>query len=201
MATYEHATSIGVWFFKALVESSKLRQMTFNEEAAHHNKPNTRVQAETRDFVNYATFDQSHVLILQGVHTVVDEAAAPVGIINAYIPYPIGVGLGPYLRRPVPVVHGFRGIISPFPGTPTLANISYHNIDFANEMIDFHAANDTKSLPETNVGVTGIDAVTDYRTSLVIAHRWSNNDSGAGVGSVRQGGYLFWRTIGHVAVY
>lgn len=202
MPTYEHATSIGVWFFKALMESSKLRQMTFSEEAAHRNKAQARFQSETRWTASapedYATFDEPHVLILQGVATVADEASSPVGVVNVYVPYPQGTALTPFVRRPIPIVQGFRAIMNPFPGTPTLANLSYRDIDFE-LMDDQHISAEFEAMPEANVGANGIDAVTDFRTSLVISHRWSNNT--ASIGEVRHGGYLMWRTIGHVAAY
>lgn len=204
MPTYEHDTEIGVWFFKALVESSKLRQQTINEEAGHRNKAQARYHTESRfstTTTNYATFDQSHVLILQGVHSIADEAAGSPAVIHAYVPYPQGTGLTPYLRRPVPVVHGFRAVLAAYPGSPSLANLSYRDVDFENDVVDFDPAESDFSLPEAAVGVTGIDAVTDYKTSLVISHRLSNNESGEGIGAVHQGGWLFWRTIGHVAVY
>lgn len=205
MPTYEHASSIGTWFFKALVESAKLRQMTFNEEAAHHNKANCRYQQESRTTGgvqdNYNAFDQAHALILQGVHAVADEATAAPAVINAYVPYPQGAGLGPFLRRPIPVVHGFRGVLSAFPGTPTLANLSYHDVDLIGDVQEVHGSASFYAMPETAVGVTGIDAGTDFRTSLVIAHRWSNNENGSGIGAVHHGGYLFWRVLGHVAAY
>ncbi len=204
MPTYEHDTEIGVWFFKALVESSKLRQQTINEEAGHRNKAQARHHVESRfstTTTNYATFDQSHVLILQGVHSIADEAAGSPAVIHAYVPYPQGIGLAPYLRRPVPVVHGFRAVLAAYPGSPSLTNLRYRDVDFENDVVDFDPAESDFSLPEAAVGVTGIDAVTDYKTSLVISHRWSNNESGEGIGAVHQGGWLFWRTIGHVAVY
>lgn len=206
MPTYEHATSIGVWFFKALVESSKLRQMTFNEEAAHRNKPNSRVHHESRwsggnDAV-YAQFDEPFVLILQGTHVIADEAPTPQAVVNAYIAYPQGAGLAPYLRRPIPVVSGFRGRLASFPVSPTLSQINYRDVqDFINGLLEEASGTGSQalSMPETNVGITGIDAGTDFTTSLVIAHRWSNNDGGTS--NVNAGGYLFWRTIGHVAAY
>ena len=206
MATYEHATAIGSWFFKALMESSKLRLMTFNEEAAHRNKPNCRVQHESRwtgvAAETYASYDAAHALILQGSHYIVDEAAAPQDVIHAYVPYPQGPGLGPFLRRPIPVVNGMRGVQPIFPGSPTLDLQGWNELgSLAGNLIDFHASNSFFSLPETAVGIIGIDAVTDFTTSLVISHRWSNNDSGAGIGAVHHGGYLFWRVIGHVAAY
>lgn len=203
MATYEHDTEIGVWPFKALVESSKLRQMTINEEAGHRNKANARVQHETRWSGTgsvVATFDQSHVLILQGVHSIADEAAGSPAVIHAYVPYPQGTGLAPFLRRPVPVVHGFRAQLATYPGSPSLSNLRYRDVDFEDQ-IDRDPAESQFSLPEAAVGVTGIDAVTDFKTSLVISHRLSNNESGEGIGAVHQGGWLFWRVIGHVAVY
>ncbi len=204
MATYEHASSVGSWFFKALVESAKLRSMTFNEEAAHRNKPNCRVQAESRMTGGvhgiYAQFDGAHVVVIQGVHIIADEAPTPQSVINAYVPYPQAVGLGPFIRRPVPIVNGFRAVLAVFPGTPTISNLRFQDVDFedVNDQINSTVP---LAMPEASVGVTGIDAVTDYRTSLVIAHRWSNNQNGSGVGEVHHGGYLFWRVIGHVAAY
>lgn len=207
MAVFEHATAIGNWFFQALVESAKLRLMTFNEEAAHHNKTNARVQHETRITGGahdaYDSHDAGHVLILQGSHWITDEAAAPQDVIHVYIPYPAGAGLGPYLRRPVPIVNGIRAVQPTFPGTPdpNLSGWAHHNVPISGDLIDFTVTNDFLCLPETAVGVLGIDAGTDFTTSLVIAHRWSNNNSLAGIGVTHHGGYLFWRTIGHVAAY
>lgn len=204
MPTYEHASSIGAWFFKALVESSKLRQMTFNEEAAHNNKANARVQNESRftagSPVNYATFDQSHVVIMQGAHSIADEAAATPAVIHAYVPYPVGPGLGPFLRRPIPVVGGIRAVLAAYPGSPSLTNLSYRDVDFA-DAVDVDPAESEYAMPEAAVGYQGIDAGTDYTTSLVITHRVSNNESGEGIGAVHQGGWLFWRVIGHVSPY
>lgn len=203
MPTYEHASSIGVWFFQALVESSKLRQMTFNEEAAHRNKPNARVQRESRwsgaADIQYLSADEPFVLILQGIHVIQDEATAPQSVVNCYIPYPQGSGLTPFTRRPVPVVEGFRGVHSAPPAN--LAAASFRAIDFDDVGDDAASGSGSQalSMPEANIGHTGIDAVTDYRTSLVITHRWSNNDGGTS--EVNDGGYLFWRTIGHVAQY
>jgi hypothetical protein len=203
MPTYEHDTEIGVWTFKALVESSKLRQMTINEEAGHRNKANARVQHETRwsgTSSVVATFDQSHVLILQGAHAVTDEASGTPAVIHSYIPYPQGAGLTPFLHRPIPVPGGFRAVMTSYPGSPTLANTRYRDFDFE-QATDRHPSEGQFSLPEVAVGITGIDAVTDFKTSLVISHRWSNNESGEGIGAVHQGGWIFWRVIGHVAVY
>lgn len=203
MPTYEHASSIGVWTFQALGESSKLRQMTINEEAAHRNKANGRVQHETRWSGTgsvVATFDDPFMLILQGVHSIADEAAGSPAVIHAYVPFPQGTGLAPFLRRPIPVVHPLRAVLSAYPGSPSLDNLSYRDVDF-DDCTDFHAAESQFSLPEANVGVQGIDAVTDFKTSLVISHRLSNNESGEGIGAVHQGSWLFWRVVGHVAAY
>lgn len=206
MPSFEHATSIGVWFHEALVESSKLRQMTFNEEAAHRNKPNARVHHESRwsggNDATYAEFDEPFVLILQGTHVVADEAPSPTALVNSYVPFPQGPGLAPFVRRPIPVVHGFRGRLDPFPGSPTLQTINFRDVqDIVDGMAEVPTgtASQALAMPEANVGITGIDSVTDFRTSLVIAHRWSNNNGGTS--NVNAGGYLFWRVVGHVPAY
>lgn len=203
MPTFEHATSIGAWFFESLVESAKLRQMTFNEEAAHRNKPNSRVHQETRfsgaAVTEYLLEDEPFVLILQGVHLIQDEASSPQSLVHSYIPYPQGAGLTPYLRRPVPVVEGFRAVhLSP---PATINEASFQEIDFADAQEDpiNGAGSQALAMPEVNIGFTGIDAVTDFTTSLVITHRWSNN--AGGTSNVNEGGYLMWRTIGHIAQY
>lgn len=204
MALFEHGTSVGAWFFKALVESSKLRQMTYSEEAAHRNRPNARVQMDSREtggtFDPYDVHDAGYVLILQGIHAIVDEAPTAQTIIHAYIPYPTGPGLAPFLRRPVPVVGAIRGVTSIFPGTPTIDNIGFQPDRGESGELD-DETNEIEAMPEAAVGVSGIDAVTDFRTSLVIAHRWSNNRNGTSVGNVYHGGYLFWRVVGHVEAY
>lgn len=216
MATYEHADARGDWFFQALVESPKLNQMSINDEAAHRNKPQARIQRETgAEVVGKNTIDESYMLILQGVATVGFEAAwdapgptpNPPDVVNVYVPYPTGPGLAPFLYRPVPVVHAMRIARSVRGETlsPTTALYDYQNADMDADYTDRADFWGPFSPPEALVGFTGLDSGTDFRTSLVITVTFADYDAtftgSSSVSGVDAGGFVFWRTIGHIAAH
>lgn len=206
MAEFEHATPEGFWLFQSLVESAKLNTMSINEEAAHRNKPNCRVQTEYNRIggigVEYARFDEPHVTIIQGVRSVYDEFLGGVSKAHVAIRLPTGPGLAPFLHRPIPIVRMLAGARGLDFGEDPLAASDYQTVDFFGDQFfdapSFAAGFGSLALPEANVGFTGLDAGTDFRTSLVATVKWTNNDGPAAHNSFPIC-FIFWKVVGHVA--
>lgn len=124
MAEYQHDSTIGSWFFQAVVGSSKLDRMTKNARAAHWNKPRARRARESALISSTQTLDHEHThqLLLGGVRVIQGRTCpAPnlgglgsrVGVNgladmhgglwfgDPQVLFPTGIGLAPFIERPI----------------------------------------------------------------------------------------------------
>lgn len=130
MPAFAHSSTLGSWFFQAVVESGKLTRMTENERAAFHNKTRGRAQREstllpgtawpqgggggTLAQTNLHDFDESYRVMLTGVRIIrpteaTEVSASPngsdLGILRWWgdpaLVFPRGRGVSPFVRRPV----------------------------------------------------------------------------------------------------
>ncbi len=123
MAEYSHVSTIGSWFFQAVVGSSKLDRMTQNARAAHWNKPRAVRYRESALIGPTQLFDEeeSHQVLLCGVRVIqgrtspfpnrnglgqgrlsdLSDVNCQLGVGDPQTLFPQGIGLPPFVRRPV----------------------------------------------------------------------------------------------------
>lgn len=122
MAEYQHDSTIGSWYFQAVVDSTKLDRMTKNARAAHWNKPRGVRTRESADIGTTQTVDteDTHQCLLSGVRVIrgpaqnlyptgeADIRPGPVTFPagggwygDPQLLFPTGAGLPPFTTRPI----------------------------------------------------------------------------------------------------
>lgn len=110
MAATQHQTTLGNWFFQAIVSSDKLNRMATSEKAADENKPRLRRQLEevkvsgVRQTIH--DLDASYFVILSGVRVIRrydnrPEVHPTLWFGAPQVAFPTGPGLPPFTQRPV----------------------------------------------------------------------------------------------------
>lgn len=116
MAEFAHDSTLGVWFFQATPTGNNLDRMTKNTRAAHWNKPRATRYRTSADIGVTQTEDteETHQLLFSGVRVIRGPQTADTDLTdgrfdveetfwigNPQVMFPTGMGLPPFVRRPV----------------------------------------------------------------------------------------------------
>jgi len=114
MAEHAHDSTLGVWFFQATPTGNNLDRMTKNTRAAHWNKPRATRYRATADIgtTQIEDTEDTHQLLLSGVRVIRGPQTGTVAdgydvhetswVGNPQVLFPTGMGLTPFIRRPIP---------------------------------------------------------------------------------------------------
>lgn len=202
MANYEHVDDVGTWFFHALIVSSKLDLMTMNEEANHQNKPRGCNEFESTyvidsegsgTFVTIAALEPEDSVLLFGVH-VVDSDGWTGTTFNESLLFPIGAGIGPFLRPPIITI-----CCSAFAIPDASGGRSWQAGAVA-------GATDESGVQDWFLAVIGqpftAGGYDNYRAGMPLLFRIAGFDGQSpNVPDANTNYYVFWHAVGSVAAY